>query len=97
MACLLLLWLALPTLAQQVLQARVPGSELTGQVRYLVDDSGQRQVADLIRPSTQAELRIANQDLRSGFDHRPYWLKIDLVQRGGAGDWVLALPTTGIQ
>ena len=97
MACMLLLWLALPALAQQVLQARVPGSELTGQVSYLIDDSGQRQVADLIRPSTQAQLRIANQGLRSGFDHRPYWLKIDLVQRGGAGDWVLALPTTGIQ
>jgi diguanylate cyclase (GGDEF)-like protein len=96
MACLLL-WLALPTLAQQVLQARVPGSELRGQVRYLIDDSGQREVADLRLPATEAELAIAKQDLRSGLDHRPYWLKIDLVQRGGPGDWVLALPTTGIQ
>lgn len=97
----LLLWLAwtltLPALAQQVLQARVPGSELTGQVRYLIDHSGQRQVADLRSPATDAELALAPRDLRTGVDHRPYWLKIDLVQSEGPGDWVLALPTTGIQ
>ncbi|MEY4268591.1 MAG: hypothetical protein RIS90_3126 [Pseudomonadota bacterium] len=97
----LLLWLALtltlPALAQQVLQARVPGSGLTGQVRYLIDDSGQRDVADLRSPAADAELALARPDLRSGLDHRPHWLKIDLVQGGGPGDWVLALPTTGIQ
>jgi len=93
----LALTLTLPALGQQVLQARMPGSELTGQVRYLIDASGQRQVADLRSPAAEAELAIAKQDLRSGLDHRPHWLKIDLVQSGGPGDWVLALPTTGIQ
>jgi diguanylate cyclase (GGDEF)-like protein len=93
----LMLWLALPALAQQLLQAKVPGAELSGQVRYLIDDSRQRQLADLLAPAGQAAFALPGQELRTGYDNRPYWLKFDLVQSGGAGDWVLAMPTTGIQ
>ena len=33
---------------------------------------------------------------RIGHDSPPVWMRLTLEQRGAAGDWVLALPTTGL-
>ena len=102
-ACLhlLLAWLlaicALPALAQHRLDASAPGSRLTGSVQYLTDDSRNRQLVDVMGPADQAVFAEPTGVVRTRYDDRPLWLRIRLVQTGQHGDWVLALPTTGIE
>jgi diguanylate cyclase (GGDEF)-like protein len=93
---LLLAMLLLPALAHHDIEASVPGSRLEGSVHYLIDSGGQRQLADVVAAPASAYIDPGHA-VRASYDQRPYWLKIELRQAEGAGDWLLALPTTGIQ
>ena len=95
-ACLLA-WASLQALAGHAIEAQAPGAQLKGQIRYQIDDTGQRQLQDVRSPAGEAAFSDFPQPVRSGRDNRPYWLRISLEQTGENGDWVLSLPTTGIQ
>ena len=96
LACLLV-WVSVQALAGHDLEAQAPGVQLKAHVSYHIDDTGQRQLHELRSPSGAAGFSDREYAVRSGRDNRPYWLRIDLEQTGQNGDWVLALPTTGIQ
>jgi len=46
---------------------------LSGQVSYLVDDSGQFGLEQIRQPSTQSAFRAPNAPLRTLYDSRPHW------------------------
>lgn len=69
---------------------------MSGQVSYLVDDSGQLGLEQIRQPSTQSAFRAPNAPLRTLYDSRPHWIRVVMQQEGHRGDWVLALSTTGI-
>jgi diguanylate cyclase (GGDEF)-like protein len=92
----LLVCVLMPALAHHDIEASLPGSRLQGTVDYLVDESGQQQLADVMAAPRSAYFN-SDHAVRASYDQRPYWLKINLQQLDGPGDWLLALPTTGIQ
>jgi diguanylate cyclase (GGDEF)-like protein len=83
--------------AQHRFDISAGNSQLTGQVQYQADESHQRQLTDMLSPGGQASFQDADGAVRARLDGWPFWLKISLTQSGGPGDWLLALPTTGIQ
>ena len=96
--CLAWLCLALPVraAAPDRIDARAPDARLSGQVAYLVDNSGQLGLEQIRHPSAQAAFRAPDAPLRARYDSRPYWIRVVMLQEGDRGDWVLALSTTGL-
>jgi diguanylate cyclase (GGDEF)-like protein len=78
------------------IEAMGPGARLTGQIAYLIDNSGQLGITQMSHPSAQPAFRAPDAPLRSLYDSRPHWIRVVMQQEGDRGDWVLALSTTGI-
>jgi diguanylate cyclase (GGDEF)-like protein len=96
--CLLWLCVALPVraAAPDRIETQAPDARLSGQVAYLVDNSGQLGLEQIRHPSAQAAFRAPDAPLRALYDSRPYWIRVVMLQEGDRGDWVLALSTTGL-
>lgn len=77
-------------------EARAPGALLTGEVAYLIDDSGSLGLAEVRNPQAAPAFRAPEAPLRTLYDARPYWIRVTLQHEGDRGDWVLAMSTTGI-
>jgi diguanylate cyclase (GGDEF)-like protein len=92
------LWTALPAHAAPTgrIEALAPGARLTGEISYLIDNSGKLGIAQMSDPSAQSAFRTPEAPLRTLYDDRPHWIRVVMQQEGDRGDWVLAMSTTGI-
>ena len=79
------------------IEALAPGARLTGQIAYLVDDSGQLGIEQVSRPSAQGAFQKPEAPLRALADGRPYWIRVVMHQEGDRGEWVLALGTNRLR
>lgn len=92
-----LLWAHLVPVAAFELQARSDTAQLRGTVSQLADGGATAHDLDQVRsPAMAGRFEPAPPALRGGPAHQPHWLRVELVQTGRAGEWVLALPTTAI-
>jgi hypothetical protein len=79
------------------IEAQAPSARLTGQIVYLIDNSGQLGIVQMSHPSAQGAFRTPQAPLRTLYDDRPYWIRVVMQQEGERGDWVLAMSTTGLR
>lgn len=92
-----LLWAQLVPAAAFELQARSDTAQLRGTVSHLPDGGAAADELDRVRsPAMAGRFEPAPPALRGGPAHQPHWLRVELVQTGHSGEWVLALPTTAI-
>ena len=79
------------------IEAQAPSARLTGQIAYLIDNSGQLGIVQMSHPSAQGAFRTPEAPLRTLYDDRPYWIRVVMQHEGDRGDWVLAMSTTGLR
>lgn len=78
------------------IQALAPDARLSGQIAYLIDNSGQLGIVQISHPSAQGAFRTPQAPLRTLYDDRPHWIRVVMLQEGDRGDWVLAMSTTAL-
>ena len=79
------------------IEALAHGARLTGQIAYLIDNSGQLGIEQISHPSAQGAFRTPSSPLRTLYDDRPHWIRVVMQHEGDRGDWVLAMSTTGLR
>lgn len=91
-------WLAASAHAHAArLFADAPGARVEATVSWMVDRGGQRTFTDVASPDSRKDFVDASSRLRSRYDEDPVWIRVGMVQSGGPGDWLVALPTTRIR
>ncbi|MEI8267489.1 MAG: diguanylate cyclase [Betaproteobacteria bacterium] len=79
------------------IEALAPVARLTGQIAYLIDNSGKLGIQQISHPSAQDAFRTPSSTLRTLYDDRPHWIRVVMQQEGDWGDWVLSMSTTGLR
>ena len=69
------------------IEAQAPSARLTGQIAYLIDNSGQLGIVQMSHPSAQGAFRTLEGPLRTLYDDRPYWIRVLMQHEGDRGDW----------
>ena len=82
-------------LALDTLRQGVPLSE-TGHLLWLADAADAMAIDAVRAPHNAARFVAAPHPLRAAHRQQPYWLKVQLQQPAGSGDWVLATHTTSL-
>jgi hypothetical protein len=69
------LWTALPAHAAPPgrIEALAPGARLTGEISYLIDNSGKLGIAQMSDPSAQSAFRTPEAPLRTLYDTGYGW------------------------
>ncbi|MDB5731286.1 MAG: hypothetical protein JWQ03_1181 [Variovorax sp.] len=76
------------------LTAQSAGTDMTGAIGVLVDDSAALTIDDVRGTAVQQRFRWPATHVRTGVDPRPYWLRIDVRQKSGSvGEWLLEVPS----
>ncbi len=82
-----------------LLNEAISGQSLAamGRLHWLVDERGGLEIGALREPALQSRMALAPHPVRNGSDARAHWLRVDIEQRGGTTDWVLAMGTTALK